>query len=248
MNALNKITPRRNSALSDEDKHRLFDDANSFQADRLLMGRAALKAGFWVGGIGAAIGVAGMVCAATLFPLKSREVEYYTINQETGFAGPSVGAKDAPTLFTHQVMEAALQTYVELRENYLFETDGIAFHRVSLMSTPDEQVRYKEMHDAPLSPAKKLGDRGFISVDNFQFWPIGDGKAKTHQYVVKFDRRVMMAGQAVPTKGEPCTAEISFQFHPEYPMATPDRRLNVTGLQVLSYQPHADNPTARTTN
>jgi type IV secretion system protein VirB8 len=247
MNALNKITPKRNTVLGNDDK-KLFDDANSFQEDRLLMGKAALKAGFWVGGIGAAIGVAGMVCAATLFPLKSREVEYYTINQETGFAGPSVGAKDAPTLFTHQVMEATLQTYVELRESYLFETDGIAFHGVSLMSTPDEQVRYKAMHDAAASPAKKLGDRGYIQVDNFQFWPIGDGKAKTHQYVVKFDRRVMMAGQAVPTKGEPCTAEISFQFHPEYPMATPDRRLNVTGLQVLSYQAHADNQTVRTTN
>lgn len=245
MNALNKITPWRNAALSDEDK-KLFDDANSFQADRFLMGRAALKAGFWVGGIGAFIGVAGMVCAATLFPLKTREVEYYTINQETGYAGPSVGAKDAPTLFTHQVMEAALQTYVELRENYLFETDGIAFHRVTLMSTPEEQVRYKTMHDAPTAPARALQNRGYIQVDNFQFWPIGDGKAQTHEYVVKFSRREMHAGQAVPNASEPYTAQIAFQFHPEYPMAAPDRRVNVTGLQVLSYRPHSDNPTVRT--
>jgi type IV secretion system protein VirB8 len=247
MNALNKITPWRNAALGDDDK-KLFDDANSFQIDRLLMGRAALKAGFWVGGIGAAIGVAGMVCAATLFPLKSREVEYYTVNQETGYAGPSVGAKDAPSLFSAQVMEAALQSYVELRENYLFETDGIAFHRVTLMSTPDEQARYKAMHDAPTAPARALRDRGYIQVDNFQFWPIGDGKAKTHEYVVKFDRRMMQAGQPVPSKGEPYTVQIAFQFHPEYPMARPDRRLNVTGLQVMSYRPHADNPTVRTTN
>jgi type IV secretion system protein VirB8 len=247
MNALNKITPWRNAALGDDDK-KLFDDANSFQTDRLLMGRAALKAGFWVGGIGAAIGVAGMVCAATLFPLKSREVEYYTVNQETGYAGPSVGAKDAPSLFSAQVMEAALQAYVELRENYLFETDGIAFHRVTLMSTPDEQTRYKAMHDAPAAPARALRDRGYIQVDNFQFWPIGDGKARTHEYVVKFDRRVMPAGQPVPPKGEPYTVQIAFQFHPEYPMAGPDRRLNVTGLQVMSYRPHADNPTVRTVN
>jgi type IV secretion system protein VirB8 len=247
MNALKKITPHRNAALGDGDR-KLFDDANSFQTDRLLMGRAALRASFWVGGIGAAIGVAGMVCAATLFPLKSREVEYYTINQETGYAGPSVGAKDAPALFTHQVMEAALEGYVELRENYLFETDEIAFHRVTLMSTADEQIRYKAMHDAPASPARSLRDRGYIQIDNFQFWPIGDGKAKTHEYVVKFDRRVMLAGQPVPAKGEPCTAQIAFQFHPDYPMTAPDRRLNVTGLQVLSYRSHADNQTARTTD
>jgi type IV secretion system protein VirB8 len=247
MNALNKIRPDRNAELTDSDK-KLFDAANSFQEDRYLMGRAALKAGCWIGGIGAAIGVAGMVCAATLFPLKTHELEYYAINQETGWSGPSVGAKDAPTLFTHQVMEAALQTYVELRENYLFETDGIAFHRVTLMSTPDEQTRFKAMHDAASSPSRALRDHGYIQVENFQLFPIGDGKAKTVEYVVKFDRRVMLAGQPVPPKGEPYTVQIAFQFHPEYPMATPDRRLNVTGLQVLSYRLHADNSTVRTTN
>jgi type IV secretory pathway component VirB8 len=120
-----------------------------------------------------------------------------------------------------------------------------AFHRVTLMSTPDEQTRYKAMHDAPVAPARALRDRGYVQIDNFQFWPVGDGTAKTHEYVVKFDRREMHAGQPVPLKGEPYTAQIAFQFHPEYPMATPDRRLNVTGLQVLSYRIHADNPTAR---
>lgn len=248
MNMFNKIPPDEHDKLSERDAKKLFDSTNTFQQDRFLMGRAALRTGFWIGGMGAFIGVAGMVCAATLFPLKTRVVEYYTINQETGWTGPSVGAIDAPTLFSHQVMEAALQTYVELRENYLFETDSIAFHRVTLMSTPDEQLRYKAMHDDPQAPARKLRDHGYIQVDNFQFWPIGDGKAKTHQYVVKFDRKLMLAGQPVPTKGEPCTTEITMQFHPEYIMATPDRRLNVTGLQVLSYHPHADNPTTRTAN
>jgi type IV secretion system protein VirB8 len=201
MNALNKIPPWRSEGLTDGDKKRLFDEANSLQADRYLMGRAALKAGLWVGGIGALIGVSGMVCAATLFPLKTRVVEYYTVNQNTGYVGPSVGAADAPTLYNAQVAESALQTYVELRENYLYETDVLAFHRVTLMSTPEEQVRYKAMHDDPKAPARALRDHGYIQIENFQFWPVGDGKARTHEYVVKFDRRVMPAGQPVPPEG-----------------------------------------------
>jgi len=171
-----------------------------------------------------------------------------TVNASTGYVGPSVGAQDAPKLFSAQVTEAALQTYVEARENYLYETDGVAFHRVTIMSSPEEQVRYKTMHDAPVAPARALRDRGYVQVDDFQFWPIGDGKAKTHQYAVKFERRVMRAGEAVPSRGEPCSAEISFQFHPEYPMSLPDRRLNPTGLQVLSYRVHSDNPTVRTSD
>ena len=96
MNALNRIAPWRSEALTDGDKKRLFDEANALQTDRYLMGRAAIKAGFWVGGIGAVIGVAGMVCAATLFPLKIRVVEYYTVNQNTGYVGPSVGRGRRP--------------------------------------------------------------------------------------------------------------------------------------------------------
>lgn len=246
MNAISKLMPFRTGPLDEADKRRLFDDGNSYQEDRALMGRAAIKAAWWIGGTGAAIGVLGMVCAATLFPLKTRVVEYYTVNQTTGYVGPSVGAKDAPALFTDQVAEAALQAYVELRENYLYETDGIAFHRVTLMSTPDEQVRYKAMHDAPAAPARALRDKGYVQVDDFQFWPVGDGRAKTREYVLKFDRREMRAGQPVPAKGDPYTVQIALQFHPEYPMSTPDRRLNTYGLQVLSYRVHSDNPTART--
>lgn len=245
MNAIPKIKPHRASALTDGDKQRLYSEANEYRAERAMMGAAALKAGFWIGGIGATIGVLGMVCAATLFPLKTREVEYYTVNQNTGYVGPSVGAKDAPTLFNQQVAEFALREYVELRENYQFETDPIAFHRVTLMSSPDEQVRYKAMHDAPMAPARALRDHGYVQTTNFQFWLVGDGKAKTREYVVKFDRYEMHAGQPAPLRGDPYTAQVSFQFHPEYPMSAPDRRLNVYGLQVTSYRVEADNPMLR---
>lgn len=246
MNAVNKILPWHSEALTDESKKRLFAEANSLQADRYLMGRAALRAGCWVGSVGCLVGVCGMVAAATLFPLKTREVADHTVNQNTGYVGPSVGAADAPTLFSPQVTEGALQAYTELRENYLFETDALAFHRVTLMSTPDEQVRYKEMHDDARAPFHALHDHGYIQVDNFEFWPVGDGKSKTHEYVVKFDRRVMISGQPVPLKGERWTVQMAFQFHPEYLMAVADRRLNPTGLQVMSYRVHPENPNART--
>lgn len=246
MNAIHKLTPFRNSTLSEEDQRKLFEDSSEYQKDRLLMGNAALRVSYWIGGTGVLVGVAGMICAATLFPLKTRVVEYYTVNQTTGYSGPSVGAADAPSLFNEQVAQFALREYVELRENYLFETDGVAFHRVALMSTGDEQVRYKAMHDAPASPSRVLKDKGYVQVQNFQFWLVGDGKAKTRDYVVKFDRFEMRAGQPAPLRGDPYTAHISFQFHPEYPMSSPDRRLNVYGLQVLSYRVDSDNTTART--
>lgn len=240
MNALSKIIPYRLLTLTDKAKQELFEQAGPLQAERLMMGRSALKAAWIIAGIGVGVGVAGMVCAATLFPLKTREVDYFVVNQETGYVGPSVGAKDAPALFSEQTTQYWVRAYFELRENYVYETDDLAFHRVTIMSSGDEQVRYKAMHDAPLAPSRALRERGYVRVDNFQIYKIGDGKQKTEQYVVKFERKEMRTGQPVPLKGEAYTATIHFQFHPEFSMATPDRQLNPAGLQVLAYQVDAD--------
>lgn len=248
MNQINRdIPPERHVSLSEEDRKNLFGQAASFQEDKYLMGRAALRASYWLGGTGLFAGLCGMVCAATLFPLKTREVEYYTVNQTTGAVGPSVSAKDAPTLFAAQVIEAALQTYVELRENYLYETDAISFHRVTIMSTVDEQARYKALHDAAGSPARKLGSTGYIQISDIQVYQLGIGKFKTYQYLVRYNRKVMLENQPVPDRGQPCVVEVDFQFHPEYAMSTADRRLNVTGFQAVGYRVRLDASPARIT-
>ena len=228
--------PDRAQPLTDAAKEALFKQTEGFQADREMLMRTTIRAAWWIGGVGASIGVLGMVCAATLFPLRTRDVAYIGVDQTSGFVGELAAPKDAPKLFNEATIQGSLRTYVELRENYIFETDGVAFHRVTIMSTPDEQVRFKAAHDAPLAPARALRDKGYVQVDDFRFYKVGAGKAETLQYLVVFSRKEMRAGQPMPLKGEPYSATITFQFHPEYPMAQQDRQLNWVGLQVLSYQ------------
>jgi type IV secretory pathway component VirB8 len=49
-----------------------------------------------------------------------------------------------------------------------------------------------------------------------------------------------MSGQPVPQHGDAYTAEVTFEFHPEYLMGREDRRRNPTGFQAISYKVHAD--------
>jgi type IV secretion system protein VirB8 len=245
MSVLDHIRPIQAAALSDEDKEALYRETQSFRDKSALMDQAALRVGKLIGGTGAAIGVLGMICAATLFPLKQREVEYFIVDQARGYVGPAASATDAPRLFDRQVMESDVLKYVEAREDYQYETDGLAFHLVTIMSAPDEQQRYKEMHDAKNAPAKALGDRGYVRIDHIQMWPIGDGKRQSHEYVVKFTRRQVISGQPIPLQGNPYTAEITFELHPEYLMGREDRRRNPTGFQAINYIVHADGEKSR---
>lgn len=236
MNAFRKIIPQRVSAMSDEARDELYKQAQSLQEERTLLGRSALKAAWIIGGSGWAVATIAVVSAASVFPLKTHEAQYFPVDQTTGWVGQAVPAADAPKLFNDATIENALRTYVEWRENYVYENDDLAFRRVALMSTPDEQIRYKAMHDDPKSPLHALGKGGYVRVDNFRMSKVGDGKFGSMIYLVRFEYRMMRAGQIVPPKGEPYAATITFAFHPEYPMTQDDRTQNPTGLQVSSYQ------------
>lgn len=235
-----KIRPELSDELTPAARAMYFQQTQSLQEDRVHL--ADERATWWkrLAIVSLGVGVLGMVCAATAFPLKTHEVEFRTISDETGWVGPAISAKDAPAHFSQRTIEAAMRAYIEARENYLYETDQVAFHRVTIMSTRDEQVRYKAKHDAPDSPASKLRDKGYVQISKLQFYPLGDGKRGTYDYAIKFERRFMLAGRPVPDRGEPCSGQIAFSFHPEYPMTREDAQINPWGMQTSSYDSHSD--------
>lgn len=242
MTAETNIKPIPSDELTAAAREMYFQQSQKLQQDRADL---SLERAVWwkrLAITSTVVAVATVACSASLFPLKTHDVEFRTINFETGYVSPMISAKDAPAHYNDRTIHASLLEYVTARENYQYETDQIAFHKVSIMSTPDEQVRYKAKHDAPDSPASKLRDKGYVQVDTstMQFFPVGDGKRGTHQYIVKFERRVMLAGRPVPERGEPCTALVTFAYHPEYPVTRSDAALNPWGLQVSSYDSHSD--------
>jgi type IV secretion system protein VirB8 len=238
MNAFSKGIPWRARALSAAEKEAHFAEAQSYAAEMTEMARAARRAGWIVGSIGVAIGVVGVVCAATAFPLKRTQVQFIEVDRSTGYVGPSLGPTDAPRLFNQQTADHYLRDYIEAREGYVPETDDLMFHKAAIMSAPDEQVRYAAWRKSPLSSANVLGRTGYVRVENFHMSLLGKGTAKTLVYLVRFDRVEVRGGQVEPM--QPWSATVQFQWHPELPMNAQDRLLNSAGMQVIAYQAQPD--------
>jgi type IV secretion system protein VirB8 len=238
MNALSKAAPWRARALTAEEKEAHFADVRSYAAEMTEMARAARQVGWIVGSVGVAVGVVGVGCAATAFPLKHTEVQFIEVDRSTGYVGPSLGPSDAPKLFSQQTADHYLRDYVEAREGYVPETDDLMFHKAAIMSAPDEQVRYAAWRKSPLSSANVLGHTGYVRVENFHMSLLGKGSAKTQVYLVRFDRVEVRGGQVEPT--QPWSATVQFQWHPELPMNAQDRLLNSAGMQVIAYQSQPD--------
>jgi type IV secretion system protein VirB8 len=221
-----------------EMRQTLFAEVISFRAEERRFDRDRRHAGWWIGGIGAAIGVLGMVCAASVLPLKQPPKPIYLeVDRSTGWVGEVAGAADAPKLFTDGLAERALREYIQDRESYVWQTDDQAFHLVALESSPDEQKRYAEdRRQHP--PSVTFGRDGYARCDNWHFTRRGNGKDSTIEYEVRFYKTETKGGAVgLP---QPWTALVALQFHPELTMSSQDRLINPAGLQVVSYSSFAD--------
>lgn len=198
------------------------------------------RAGWWVGGIGAAIGLIGVASAAVMAANFAPVARFTVIDESSGTVRKSFGAKDAPDLFTDRVTRRYLTEYVELRERFVWQIDNEADHRVKIMSSPAEQARYAADR-AKESPMSRYGLNGYARVTKFvNFQLRSKGKDKTFEYDVQFVKSEVLASNLTAAVTTRMTARIVFQFHPELKMADQDRLHNEAGLMVISYSANPD--------
>lgn len=230
-------------APSAEQKAAHFAATRSFMDETRDNARGLRRMGLVFGVAGMAIGVLGMAVGVLGWARPQTPAQYIEVDRSTGWVGDTTGPRDAPRLFNEQVIVAALRSYVEDREAFVPETDDLAFHRVTLCSSLDEQARYADAHDArkhpDTAPFGYYGKGGFARVENFHMTRRGfDKKTGTYDYAVDFTKSVWRPGETGAQK--PWHANVQFQFHPEMQMSAQDRQLNHTGLEVIGYNSFTD--------
>lgn len=237
---MSDVAPWQAVPLTEECKAEHFSKSLTYHAETQKMCRSARRAGWMVGAVGTAVGATGLVYAAVAIPKTHERLAFVLVDRTTGYVGPPVSEADAPKLFGEAVAKHYVREYVEARESYVWQTDELAFHKVTVMSAPDEQIRYAAAHSQanPLSPLKVYGRNGFVSVGNFHIERYGTGKEETLVYIAKFDRIVVAGGQQAPA--QQWFAEIQFEWRPTLPMRQQDRLINEAGFQVVSYSSRSE--------
>lgn len=233
------LTPpdERVSAIRDG----LFHDVIAAHRAADVYNRERSRAGWWVGGIGAAIGVLGLLTATAVAIAHKPQVRYTEIDDSSGVIHESFGAKDAPDHYPDRTINHYLAEYIDLRERFVWQIDPQTDHRVKLMSAPAEQVRYQADKDKT-DPATKYGMNGYARVVQFipnSFKRRSKGKDKTFEYDVQFIKGELLSNTNDP-KTIHMTARIVFQMHPELSMNDQDILDNESGLYVISYNSSAD--------
>jgi type IV secretory pathway component VirB8 len=240
-----KIAPWRAQPLAEAAKSAKFRQVMDLNAERVILGRSALLAGWSVGAAGAVMLAASVAGWIMFLPLKTTEVRFFLVDRSTGIIAQPVSLADAPTLFGEAVAEQYLKQYVTAREEWVPQMDERNDHIAKLMSTPAEQARYEDERNSAASPIRSVGPAGHVSVENFRFHALATGKDGTHRYLVQYDRTVWRDGFRDRPLPEPWSATVDFQWHPEVPMTPADRVDNPGGFQALAYSASPDSPEMR---
>jgi type IV secretory pathway component VirB8 len=240
-----KIAPWRAQPLSEAAKSAHFRQVMDLSAERILIGRSAVIAGWSVGAAGAVMLAASVAGWMMFLPLKTTDVKFLVVDKQTGIISQPIRLADAPKTFSEAVAEQYLKRYVSAREEWVPEMDPRNDHLAKLMSTPAEQARYEASRNEATSPIKAVGPAGHVSVENFRFHKLATGKDGTIRYLVQFDRTVWRDGFRDQPLPQPWSATVDFQWHPGVPIAPADLVDNPGGMQVLAYSASPDTPELR---
>jgi len=219
------------------ERQQLYEGHVRADAEAAGNSRAIRWGGYIVGGIGAFIGLAGIGCATLVFGFKEAKppqfVLFDAVSHTTAESVPATAA--AARLFGQEQAEHDLRSYVEAREMWQADTADLSFHRIAVMSTPDEQAKLAADWSPknPLSPQVRYGRNTGVRVDNLRFARSGIANG-VQVWFVRFRRTVITGGVAAPAQER--VATVTFAWHPEMAMADEaDRAINLSGFQCLTY-------------
>lgn len=218
------------TGVPSSDLRRYFAEARSWDHDRLSSAQRSKRLAWSVAASACALAVAAVGALAALAPLKTVQPFVVRVDRVTGAVDVMSGLKGGSQLtYEEAVSKYFLGVYVRARESWLAPAAEANFSQVSIMSTADEQQRWRQDF-APgnlASPQIQFGARGQVEVAIRAISFVSPKVAN-----VRFRRIVRQGAQ---TTQSDWISTIAFAYTAA-PMLEADRMRNPLGFQVSSYR------------
>ncbi len=211
-----------------------FDNARSFERDRLSEALKQRNLAFVVAVIALLLCVGLVVALIALTPLKTVEPFVIRVDNATGSADVIAGLNSAgPVSYDEAVTKYFAARYVASRENYSALEAASNFRVAALMSSPDEQGRVSAATKAsnPDSYQAQLGKSGVV-VATVKSISLLDKNVVQ----VRFDREIRQNDQR---KISHWIATLTFTYTTAT-ISSNDRLINPLGFVVSNYRLDAE--------
>ena len=222
--------PGKMSGVPDPDLRVYFQEARSWDQDRLAAALRSRRLAWILAATATALAGAAVAAVAALTPLKTVEPYVVRVDRSTGAVEVMTALNRArPIGYDEAVTKSFLATYVRARESWLPAAAEANFRQVSIMSTPDEQQRWAVTFrpSNPSSPQVAFGPHADVQVTVRAISFMAPTVAN-----IRFHRAVRQGGRVTESDW---IATAAFAYA-KAPMAESDRLRNPLGFQVSSYR------------
>ena len=216
--------------IGEADLKGYFDEAKSWNADRLRAAERSRRLAWSIAGLVGVVATVAVGAVAALAPLKTVEPFVVRVDRTTGAVEVMTAlTSEKPLAYDEAVTKHFLAQYIRAREGWLAPAAEANFRQVSIMSTPAEQQRWADAFRPanPQSPQVIYGPAGEAQVAIRAVSFVADGVAN-----IRFHRTVRMSQQITESDW---IATVAFAYT-KAPMAEGDRLRNPLGFQVTSYR------------
>jgi type IV secretion system protein VirB8 len=208
-----------------------YEQAATWNQDRLKALSSSRRIAWWVAGTAAFIAALEALALAFLAPLKTVVPYTLMVDRTTGFVQALKPTEKATIAPDTALTQSFLVQYVTARESFDINTLGQAYRKVALFSADQARNSYLSMMQAnsPQNPLVIYPRNAVVETRIKSVSPTGSDTA-----FVRFDTvRTDANGQAQPPSS--WVAVIRYRYSGE-PMKLEDRFVNPLGFRVISYR------------
>jgi type IV secretion system protein VirB8 len=212
-----------------------YNEAATWNRDRIEATRKSQRIAWWVAGGAAAVAVVEGLALLLLMPLKTVVPYTLMVDKTTGYVQalkPLDADKVAPDA---ALTQSFLVQYVIARESFDYDTAQVSYRKVALWSAENARAEYLGLMQVsnPQSPLVLYPRTSFVETRVKSVSPVG-----TNVALVRFDTIRHDAGGAVQPPRS-WVSVIRYRYSGE-PMKLEDRFVNPLGFQVLRYRRDAE--------
>lgn len=204
-------------------------EARRFEQSKLDAQKQMTRLALWAAGGGVAIGIAGLLGAATLVTFKRpNPPAVLRVNEATGTVDVLGVVRDGKVDFGEKADRADLRRYVEMRESYDWETIQSMYDTVMNMTADAERDQYDRLANQVNAPVKVLKNEARVIARVGAVTFVGT----TAQ--VFFSKELIALAGAAQRRTEYWVATIAYR-HDNLPERGSKLESNPTGFKVISY-------------
>lgn len=214
---------------------RIINASKTFEEKLLNRDARDKKVAFLIGGTGLLTGLLSLTAVVLLLPLKTTELELYTVDNTTGRIEKVTRVTEEDVSSQLVLAKAFAASYVKLRENYNYFSLQNDYETVPLFGSDEVNEAWLAFFEGKEAPDTVYQNAAHVVNSEIISSVVSDTTDPDKLAQIRFKKTIRRVADGT-TRVEFWNARVTFRYLPDRALTEAQREANPLGFTVTSYQ------------